>query len=222
MATSPAKLCVSGSVNTGTVGTYTLSYNVKDAAGNAATTLTRTVTVTPKADTVKPVITLNGSASMSIVQGSTFADPGATATDDRDGNITSKIVVTGSVNTGTGWNLYPVLQRQGRGDRQFSQHPDTHNVTVTPKPDTVKPVITLNGSASMSVVQGSTFTDPGATASDDRDGNITSKIVRDWQRQYQHGWHLHPELQRQDAAGNAATTLARTVTVTPRRIRSNP
>jgi hypothetical protein len=45
------------------------------------------------------VITLNGSASMSIVQGSTFTDPGATATDDRDGNITSKIVVTGSVNT---------------------------------------------------------------------------------------------------------------------------
>jgi uncharacterized membrane protein YuzA (DUF378 family) len=96
-----SKIVVTGSVNTGTVGTYTLSYNVKDAAGNAATTLTRSVTVTPKADTVKPVITLSGSASMSVVQGSSFADPGATASDDRDGNVTSKIVVTGSVNTGT-------------------------------------------------------------------------------------------------------------------------
>jgi hypothetical protein len=51
------------------------------------------------ADTVKPVIMLTGSASMSVVQGSAFADPGATASDDRDGNITSKLAVTGSVNT---------------------------------------------------------------------------------------------------------------------------
>jgi len=38
---------VSGAVNTGTVGSYTLTYNVTDFAGNAATPITRTVTVTP-------------------------------------------------------------------------------------------------------------------------------------------------------------------------------
>ncbi|MGE5453447.1 MAG: immunoglobulin-like domain-containing protein [Acidobacteriota bacterium] len=52
------------------------------------------------ADMVKPVITLNGSATLSVTQGSSFVDPGATASDDRDGNINSKVVVTGSVNTG--------------------------------------------------------------------------------------------------------------------------
>ncbi|MDX5298421.1 MAG: DUF5011 domain-containing protein, partial [Gammaproteobacteria bacterium] len=60
-----------------------------------------TGTAQPVADTTKPVITLTGSATVSLTQGATFTDPGATATDNVDGNITSKIVKTGSVNTGT-------------------------------------------------------------------------------------------------------------------------
>ncbi len=52
-------------------------------------------------DTVKPVITLNGGGAVSVRQGSSFSDPGATAADDRDGNISSKIAVSGSVNTAT-------------------------------------------------------------------------------------------------------------------------
>lgn len=52
-------------------------------------------------DVTRPLITLAGSASMTLSQGSTFTDPGATATDNVDGNITSRIVRTGSVNTST-------------------------------------------------------------------------------------------------------------------------
>ncbi|NNM83827.1 DUF5011 domain-containing protein, partial [Candidatus Parcubacteria bacterium] len=59
-----------------------------------------TTTSTPT-DTTPPVVTLNGSAAMQLTVGSTFTDPGATATDKVDGNLTSKIVVTGSVNTAT-------------------------------------------------------------------------------------------------------------------------
>ena len=40
-----------------------------------------------------------------------------------------------------------------------------------------KPVITLLGQVAMSLVVGSTFTDPGATVSDPEDGNITHKLV---------------------------------------------
>ncbi len=209
-----SKIVVSGSVNTGATGTYTLSYNVQDAAGNAATTLTRTVTVTPKADTVKPVITLNGSASISIVQGSTFTDPGATATDDRDGNITSKIVVSGSVNTGTAGTY--TLSYNAKDTAGNSATTLTRTVTVTPKvvADTVKPVITLNGSASISIVQGSTFTDPGATATDDRDGNITSKIAVSGSVDTAAAGTYTLSYNVRDAAGNFANTLTRSVTVT--------
>lgn len=50
-------------------------------------------------DTVVPVITLIGTSPMSVNVGASFVDPGATAADDLDGNISASIVVTGAVNT---------------------------------------------------------------------------------------------------------------------------
>lgn len=53
------------------------------------------------ADTVKPVITLTGSATINLTVGDTYNELGATATDNIDGNLTSSIVTTGTVNTNT-------------------------------------------------------------------------------------------------------------------------
>jgi uncharacterized protein YxjI len=91
-----SSIVVTGSVNTAVVGTYTLSYNVSDSSGNTAVTITRTVNVV---DTTLPVITLLGNTPVTIQVGSTYTDAGATALDNYDGNLTSSIVVTGSVNT---------------------------------------------------------------------------------------------------------------------------
>ena len=90
---------VSGSVNTSTIGTYTLTYNVSDAAGNAAQSVTRTVNVTEAPDSVAPVITLSGASVIDLVVGDTFTDEGATATDDIDGDVSAKVVVSGTVDT---------------------------------------------------------------------------------------------------------------------------
>ena len=53
-------------VDTQTVGSYTVTYNVSDASGNAATEVTRTVNVV---DTTIPVITLTGAAIVTIEVG---------------------------------------------------------------------------------------------------------------------------------------------------------
>ncbi|GAA4850917.1 hypothetical protein GCM10023310_32010 [Paenibacillus vulneris] len=53
------------------------------------------------ADSVKPVITLNGPAVVEVLAGSTYTDAGATAADDVDGDLTSRIQVSGSVDTST-------------------------------------------------------------------------------------------------------------------------
>ncbi len=53
----------------------------------------------PVPDTTAPVISLNGSANMTVIQGDSFTDPGATAQDDIDGDISANIVVEGNVNT---------------------------------------------------------------------------------------------------------------------------
>ena len=50
-------------------------------------------------DNVAPVLTLNGNAKDTVSLNSTYTDPGATATDNADGNITAAIVMAGNVNT---------------------------------------------------------------------------------------------------------------------------
>ena len=52
-----------------------------------------------KTDTTPPVIALTGQSTMTLDLGDTWTDPGATATDNTDGTITSSIVVSGTVNT---------------------------------------------------------------------------------------------------------------------------
>ena len=63
-------------VDTSTVGTYTVTYDVSDANNNDAVQVIRTVNVV---DTTLPVITLSGDATVTIEVGSTYTDAGATA-----------------------------------------------------------------------------------------------------------------------------------------------
>jgi hypothetical protein len=51
------------------------------------------------ADTTPPVITLNGQAKDTVFLNGTYGDPGATAIDNKDGDISAFIVVSGTVNT---------------------------------------------------------------------------------------------------------------------------
>ncbi len=49
----------SGTVDTSTLGTYTLEYTHTDVAGNIGNTVTRDVTVVSAPDTIPPVVTLS-------------------------------------------------------------------------------------------------------------------------------------------------------------------
>ena len=51
------------------------------------------------ADITKPIITINGTSDITLQIGSTYTDEGATAHDNIDGNITSKITTSGTVDT---------------------------------------------------------------------------------------------------------------------------
>jgi formylglycine-generating enzyme required for sulfatase activity len=92
-----ASITISGTVDMNTTGTYILTYSVADAAGNEANA-SRTVTVV---DTTAPVLTLLGDANMSQAKDSAWVDPGATASDSLDGNLTSSITITGTVDVNT-------------------------------------------------------------------------------------------------------------------------
>ena len=80
--------------------------------------------------------------------------------------------------------------------------------------DTTPPVITLNGSASITLNVGDTYNELGATALDDTDGDITSSIVigGDTVNTAVAGTYV-VTYNVSDAAGNAATEVTRSVTV---------
>ena len=83
-------------VDTQTVGSYTVTYNVSDASGNAATEVTRTVNVV---DTSIPVITLTGTEIVTIEVGTAYVDGGATATDNYDDDTTLTASIVTDVST---------------------------------------------------------------------------------------------------------------------------
>jgi hypothetical protein len=81
------------------VGDYLLTYTVSDSAGNAATPVTRSVTVVALTapDTTAPVITLLGDNPLTLTVGDSFVDPGTTVSDNVDTGLSAS--VSGSVNT---------------------------------------------------------------------------------------------------------------------------
>ena len=72
-----------------------ITYKVEDSSGNK-TELTRTIT---KEDKTSPTITLKGNQSQTIYIGESWKEPGYTAADNCDNDLTSKVVISGSVNT---------------------------------------------------------------------------------------------------------------------------
>ncbi len=75
-------------------------------------------------DTTAPVITLTGSATINLEVGDTYNELGATATDDTDGDLTSSIVVTGTVDTsvvGTYIVYYNVSDAAGNAATQVTR-----------------------------------------------------------------------------------------------------
>jgi len=193
-------------VSTATVGTYTVTYNVSDAAGNAATQVTRTVNVT---DQTAPVITLLGTTPLTIAQGSIYNDAGATAADNVDGNITANIVTVNPVSTatvGTYTVSYNISDAAGNAATQV-----TRTVHVT---DQTAPVITLLGTTPLTIAQGAVYNDAGATAADNVDGNITVNIVTVNPINTAIVGTYTVTYNVSDAATNAATQVTRTVHVT--------
>ena len=83
-----------GDVDMTKLGSYTVTYTAKKFAWNAAATHTVTVV-----DTQIPSLVLDGSDKMTVYKGKKFEEPGFTATDNYDGDITSTVTVSGEVDT---------------------------------------------------------------------------------------------------------------------------
>jgi len=168
----------------------------------------------PIADNRAPVIKLKGSASVTINEGEQYSDPGATAWDMVDGNLTRRISTTGEVNTSrpaTYMITYSVSDKAGNRAARV-----TRFVTVIRGVDTTPPVITLNGDASATVTEDGSYVDAGATASDGADGDISANIQIAGAVDTSEPGTYTLIYDVSDAAGNAADTKVRKVKVIAR------
>ncbi len=167
--------------NTNMAGTYTITYNVSDAAGNPATQVARTVIISAAVDTTIPVITLIGSATVSITVGDTYTDAGATASDNIDGDITANIITAGipaNTNTaGTHTITYNVsdaaLNSAVEVTRTLTIVPAPTSIPPTPTPDNA-PVATA---AAYDIAWGATLSITLVGTDDQDTGNLTYAIT---------------------------------------------
>ncbi|MDD3531309.1 MAG: DUF5011 domain-containing protein [Candidatus Pacebacteria bacterium] len=154
-------------------------------------------------DIVPPVITLLGDNPVRLSVGGTFTDPGITVADNVDGIDPYTVFINGIQQTASSTaidtaspttyiityqatdragNMSTVMRSvivgdsSGSGSEIGSGSLTAQSASTTPA-DTTPPIVTLLDSAAIEITAGSSFTDPGATASDETDGDLSEKIA---------------------------------------------
>ena len=150
---------VKGKINSSKIGKYEISYVIKKGAFKV--TKKRIVEVI---DDIKPEIILEGGTSVSACPKKKYSDQGFKATDNYDGDITSKVTIKEEKNKIT----YTVSDSSGN---------TTKIVRNLTRVDDEKPVITLKGDKVIYIDKDGKYEDPGYTAIDNCDDDITSKVI---------------------------------------------
>ncbi len=90
------RIQMSGNVDTTKTGRYEIRYSVANNKNKNMVEIIRTIDVI---DSIKPELKLNGKEKISLYIGEKYTEEGATATDNYDGDISSKITTSGEVDT---------------------------------------------------------------------------------------------------------------------------
>jgi peptidoglycan/xylan/chitin deacetylase (PgdA/CDA1 family) len=172
-------------------------YQVTDSSGNTAEVYREIV----YDDREAPVITLQGEDTLQVEKGEAYVEPGYTATDDCDGDLTAAVTVEET----DGKILYTVTDSY---DNLGTAERTIHYV------DTKPPVLTLSGDEEIWMKAGQTYTEPGYTALDQGDGDLTASVTVSGTVNQYHAADYELSYAVTDEAGNTATAT-RTVHVEP-------
>ena len=149
---------VQGTVDTQKLGTYEISYSAQYK--NNTQEAVRTVHVV---DTKAPEIILTSEAGAFTFPGETYTEEGFTAVDNCDGDLTDLV----KCREENGKVTYTVADSSGN---------ETSVTREIHYDDPVAPEICLEGNEKMSVAVDSEFKEPGYSASDNCDGDLTDQV----------------------------------------------
>ena len=155
-----------------------------------------------------PIITLIGDALIKTEAKIPYNDPGATAIDNYDGDISNNIDISNNVNTeliGTYNVTYNVTDSNG--------NPATQVTRIVIVEDTTPPVITLIGASNETIEVHTPYVDPGAYAVDTYDGDISNNMTIVNTLDYTTLGTYTIKYSVRDSTGNRAESLFRTINV---------
>ena len=164
------------------------------------------VLVDAPSDTTPPSITLSGQNPMTLSAGSSYVEPGYSASDNVDGDLTGSVVVTGTINTNVPGNYtktYTVTDAAGNTASV------TRTITIV---DTGAPTLTLAGANPLTITQGNEYAEPGYTATDAVEGDLTAQVQVTGSVDHLTPGSYNLNYVVQDSAGNQASAV-RTVVV---------
>lgn len=123
-----------------------------------------------KIDGEDPVITLNGESEINLYVNDTYEELGANAVDNIDGDITDSIIIIGNVDTSK-VGVYEIV---------YEVSDNFGNIVTAKRIVNVKskPQITLKGKDYVEINLGSSYEDEGYEASDLKDGNLTTQVIK--------------------------------------------
>lgn len=202
-----SKIKINNLVNPNKVGTYNIEYSITNSKGRKKRTVKRMVTMQ---ETEKPVLKLTKGLTIKVQYGSKFTEPGYTAIDNYDGDISGAVEVQGIVDTkqlGTYKLYYTVTDSSGNvatADR-------TVNVV-----DTAAPKISLNGSSYVVVAVKGNYEEEGYIAIDNYDGDVTNKVKKSGKINYNIPGYYKTKYSVTDSFGNKST-ITRTIQVGTKR-----
>ena len=209
------------------------------AEGTTAPTTVVTSTSTPTSgdtntDTESPVITIVGNNPAEIARNASYVDLGATVTDNINDNLGIAYALDGvtvtSFNLDTSTDVTYTLTysttdqagNTGTAERTvivgtgITTTTEEATATTTPEAvvtDTTAPVITIVGNSTENIDLDETYTDSGATATDDTDGDITEQITTINGVDTTTAGTYTVTYNVTDQAGNSALQVTREVTV---------
>ena len=114
----------------------------------------------------KYYLVVDGGNDITIYQGAEYIDPGYSAVDSKKNNLTSQVVVNGTVDSKT-IGTYTLTY-------QIKNITKIRNINVVAQPS-VRTIIHLRGDKTMRIKVGQKYIEPGFSTVDTIDGDITSK-----------------------------------------------